>query len=66
MVVQRNLLEKAYFIAKMFSQAMIQPASSDFWKAPKSDHARFDLTWYLLKAQRCWRLSTAVNVAHTS
>ena len=33
MVVQRNLLEKAYF-AKMFGQAMIQPASSDFWKAP--------------------------------
>ena len=34
MVVQRNFLEKAYFIAKMFGQAMIQPASSDFWKAP--------------------------------
>ena len=34
MVVQRNLLEKAYFIAKMFGQAMIQQASSDFWKAP--------------------------------
>ena len=34
MVVQRNLLEKAYFIAKMFDQAMIQPANSDFWKAP--------------------------------
>ena len=29
-----NLLEKAYFIAKMFGQAMIQPASSDIWKAP--------------------------------
>ena len=34
MVVQRNLLENAYFIAKMFGQAMIQPANSDFWKAP--------------------------------
>ena len=34
MVVQRNLLEKAYLIAKIFGQAMIQPASSDFWKAP--------------------------------
>ena len=34
MVVQRNLWEETYFIAKMFGQAMIHPASSDFWKAP--------------------------------
>ena len=27
-------LGKSHFIAKMFGQAMIQPASSDFWKAP--------------------------------
>ena len=34
MVFQQNLLEKAYFIAKMSVPAMVRPASSDFWKAP--------------------------------
>ena len=34
MVFQQNLLEKAYFIAKMSGPAMVRPASSDFWKAP--------------------------------
>ena len=34
MVFQQNLLEKAYFIAKVSGPAMIRPASSDFWKAP--------------------------------
>jgi len=29
-----KLLEKAYFIFKMTGAAMVQPASSDFWKAP--------------------------------
>ena len=29
-----NLLEKAYFIAKMSGSAMIQLASSDFWQVP--------------------------------
>ena len=33
MVFQQNLLEKAYFIAKVSGPAMIQPVSSDFWKA---------------------------------
>ena len=27
-------MEKAYFIFKMTGAAMVQPASSDFWKAP--------------------------------
>ena len=34
MVFQQNLLEKAYFIAKMSGPTMVRPASSDFWKAP--------------------------------
>ena len=34
MVSQQNLLEKAYFIAKMSGPTMVRPASSDFWKAP--------------------------------
>jgi len=34
MVFQQNLLEKAYFIAKMSGPAMVWLASSDFWKAP--------------------------------
>ena len=29
-----NLLEKAYFIAKMSGLTIVRPASSDFWKAP--------------------------------
>ena len=33
MVFQQNLLVKAYFIAKMSGPAMVQPASSEFWKA---------------------------------
>ena len=36
MVFQQNLLEKAYFIAKMSGQTMVRPASSDVWKAPLS------------------------------
>ena len=35
MVVQENLLEKAYFVAKMSGLAMVRPASSDFWKTPQ-------------------------------
>ena len=34
MVYQQNLLEKAYFIAKMSGPTMVQQASFDFWKAP--------------------------------
>ena len=34
MVFQQNLLEKAYFVAKMSGLTMVQPASSDFWKVP--------------------------------
>ena len=34
MVFQQNVLEKAYFTAKMSGQAIVRPASSDFWKAP--------------------------------
>ena len=34
MVFQQNVLEKAYFTAKMSGQAIVRPASSDFWKVP--------------------------------
>ena len=34
MVFQQNLLEKAYFIAKMSGPTIVRPVSSDFWKAP--------------------------------
>ena len=34
LIFQQKLLEKAYFIAKMSGPAMVQPASSDIWKAP--------------------------------
>ena len=34
MVFQQNLIEKAYFIAKMSGPTMVRPASSDFWKTP--------------------------------
>ena len=34
MVFQQNLLEKAYFTAKMSGPAMVRPASFDFSKAP--------------------------------
>ena len=34
MVFQQNLLESAYFIAKMPGLAMVRPASSVLWKAP--------------------------------
>ena len=34
MFFQQNLLEKAYFIAKMSGLATVLPASSDFWKGP--------------------------------
>ena len=40
MVFQQNLLEKAYFIAKMSGPAMVWLASSDFWKAPLVSHFR--------------------------
>ena len=33
-VLHQKLLEKAYFIFRMTGAAMVQPASSDFWKAP--------------------------------
>ena len=46
MVFQQNLLEKAYFIAKMSS-----PGSSDFWKAPLANHfGRGWLAWTLAVA----------------
>ena len=32
MFFQQNLLEKAYFIARMSGPAVVLPASSDFWK----------------------------------
>ena len=32
---QQNFLEKAYFTAKMSGPAIVQPASSDFWKRLK-------------------------------
>ena len=39
MVFQENLLEKAYFVAKMSGLTMVRPAgrpaSSDFWKTPQ-------------------------------
>ena len=38
MVVQQKLLEKAYFIIKPTGRAMVQPASSDEWKAPQDWH----------------------------
>ena len=34
MVFQPNVLENAYFIAKMPGLAMVRLASSDMWKAP--------------------------------
>ena len=34
MFFQQNLLEKAFFIAKMSGPAMVRLANSDFWKAP--------------------------------
>ena len=34
MVFQQNLLEKAYFTAKMSRPAMVLPARSDAWKTP--------------------------------
>ena len=34
MVFQQNLLEKAYFMAKMSGSDMVRPASSDFCKVP--------------------------------
>ena len=34
MVFQQNLLESAYFIAKVPGVAMVRPASSVLWKAP--------------------------------
>ena len=34
MVFPQNLIEKAYFIAKMSGPTMVWPASSDFWRAP--------------------------------
>ena len=37
----QNLLEKAYFIAKMSGPTRVGPASSDFWKAPLDCHAEF-------------------------
>ena len=33
-VFHHKLLKKAYVIFKMTDAAMVQPASSDFWKAP--------------------------------
>ena len=35
MVFPQNLLEKAYFIAKMSGPTMVRQSSSDFWKAPR-------------------------------
>ena len=39
MVFQQNLLEKAYFIAKMSGPDMVWLASSDFWKTPLESKA---------------------------
>ena len=48
MVFQQNVLEKAYFIAKIFGPTTVPPASSDFWKAPlvKEEKSRQD--WLIL------------------
>ena len=32
MVFQQNLVEKAYFVAKMSGLTMVRLATSDFWK----------------------------------
>ena len=34
MVFPQKIFENAYFIVKMTGLAMVQPASSDFWKLP--------------------------------
>ena len=34
MVFQQNLVEKAYFVAKMSGLTMVRPTTSDFWKVP--------------------------------
>ena len=49
MVFLQNLLENAYFIAKMRGLAMVRPASSDLWKAlPKTFKCKayFDQYFY--------------------
>ena len=52
MVFQQNLIEKAYFIAKMSGPTMVRPASSDFWKAPwdeyNNENEIFSIDWVLL------------------
>ena len=42
MVFQQNLLENAYFIAKMPGLAMVRLASSDLWKA-KHPQTKFQI-----------------------
>ena len=34
MVFPQKIFQEAYFIVKMTGLAMIQPASSEFWKPP--------------------------------
>ena len=34
MIFQQKILEKVYFIFELTDRAMVQPASSDKWKAP--------------------------------
>ena len=48
MVFQQNLLEKAYFIAKMSGPAMVRPAISDFCKAPLVKEQKSRQDWPIL------------------
>ena len=48
MVFQQNLLEKAYFVAKMSGPAMVRPASSHFWKAPLGKEEKSRQDWLIL------------------
>ena len=43
MVFQQNLLENAYFIAKMPGLVTVRLASSDLWKAPSDKIPNFIL-----------------------
>ena len=48
MVVQQKLLEKAYFIIKPTGRAMVRPASSHKWKAPRDKYFFYLLAYFLV------------------
>ena len=54
MVFQQNLIEKAYFIAKMSGPTMVRPASSDFWKAPWDEYNNENEIFSILSITRAW------------